>query len=251
MEQIDKRTPETVDSNGHYNVELALARILQHLIQRRALVASLCAADPGVLVYLDHLPSATLRNGFQFNDLVLDGLVIRADANVQRGAFSSAHDGPFHSQRARIIAQRRVKSQRFLRIGFEMVKTQAFCGIRKRHFGRAFYAPPIAAHGVLPDVRWPMRFASLVIATHRRVGSSLAAALRMSCVVLLAWRDAVAGRVARALPLIPSAQSRTMGAYPARGRENRERARRPAQWEISRRLRQNSTPYFGNPLVHS
>jgi hypothetical protein len=46
-EQIDQRAAEPIDGPGHHDVEPPAARVLQHGVQARSLVAALGAADAG------------------------------------------------------------------------------------------------------------------------------------------------------------------------------------------------------------
>ena len=93
-QQIDQRPAKPINRPGHHDVELAPAGILEHRVKARALVAPLGAADAGVAVGRDHGPAPALCDLPEFLDLVVDGLVIGADANVERGALCCLrHDG--------------------------------------------------------------------------------------------------------------------------------------------------------------
>ena len=85
-QQIDQRPAKPVNRPGHHDVELAPAGILEHRVKARALVAPLGAADAGVAVGRDHGPAPALCDLPELLELVVDGLVIGADADVERSA---------------------------------------------------------------------------------------------------------------------------------------------------------------------
>jgi len=49
-QQIDERTAQAVDRPGHDHIKLALAGILEHLVEARTTITPLSAADAGVVI---------------------------------------------------------------------------------------------------------------------------------------------------------------------------------------------------------
>ena len=60
----------------HHHVEPSPARILEHLIEAWSLIAALRAANAGVVVFGNNLPTAPLRNLPELALLVLDRLLV-------------------------------------------------------------------------------------------------------------------------------------------------------------------------------
>src|SRR5258706_6381399 len=85
-QKVDQRSSQPVDGPCHDNAKLALAGVLEHLIQARTILAALGTADPCILICLDNFPSAPLSDVPKLLELVLDGLVIGADTDIDRGA---------------------------------------------------------------------------------------------------------------------------------------------------------------------
>ena len=65
-----------VDGPDHENLEPASHGVLEHLVERWALVATLCAADAGVLVGLDDFPATMPGDPSEGETLVLRGLAV-------------------------------------------------------------------------------------------------------------------------------------------------------------------------------
>jgi hypothetical protein len=61
------------------------------VIQPRALIPPLGAADPCVLVDRHNLPSAVLGGTFQFAALILSRLLVSADTKIERRSFCFCH----------------------------------------------------------------------------------------------------------------------------------------------------------------
>jgi hypothetical protein len=75
-EKIDQRAAEPIYCPCHYNVEGAALRILKHLVEARTVIAALRAANPGITILPDDLPSPALCDLAQSRDLVLNRLFI-------------------------------------------------------------------------------------------------------------------------------------------------------------------------------
>src|SRR5262249_46592436 len=90
--KVNKRPTKPVDCPGHDDVKLASGCILEHLVEAWTPIAALRAADASIVILLDHLPAAPLGDLPQNGDLVLDGLLVGGNPNVNCGAL--LHDSP-------------------------------------------------------------------------------------------------------------------------------------------------------------
>ena len=57
--------PDPVNRPCHHDIEAPPVRVLEHLIERRALVAAFAATDPEILINLGDGPTTTLGDLFQ------------------------------------------------------------------------------------------------------------------------------------------------------------------------------------------
>ena len=103
--------PSRIDRPGHHDVELAPAGILEHRVKARALVAPLGAADAGVAVGRDHGPAPALCDLPELLELVVDGLVIGADADVERSALCCLRARGALPKSSLIVAQGGIRNQ--------------------------------------------------------------------------------------------------------------------------------------------
>src|SRR5262245_14423007 len=94
VEEVDQRTAEPIDRPGHHHVELPAQRILKHAVEPWPLVASLGAAYAGVAVDLDDGPATALGDIGELADLVLNRLVIGADAHIKCRTLCCLHGEP-------------------------------------------------------------------------------------------------------------------------------------------------------------
>jgi hypothetical protein len=85
-QQVDQGAAEPVDRPDQGDIEVPAAGVLEHPVEPRPVSPPLAAADAGIAVDFDHLPSAALGDLAQLDFLVLDGLLVGADAQIKRGA---------------------------------------------------------------------------------------------------------------------------------------------------------------------
>ena len=78
--------PKPIDRPDHQNVIATPHRILEHRVECRTLIPTLCAADALVLVGLDDQPATMPCHPCQDEPLVLSGLIVTADPQVDRRA---------------------------------------------------------------------------------------------------------------------------------------------------------------------
>jgi hypothetical protein len=86
FEKVAERAAPAVKGPGHYNVELAAACILQHLVEAGTLVAPFGTADGVVDIDFDDFPTAPFCDFLQRDGPVLRGLPIGPHSTVNRGA---------------------------------------------------------------------------------------------------------------------------------------------------------------------
>jgi hypothetical protein len=81
------------------HVDLPSGGVLQHSVEGGALVAPLGAADAGVLVEIHHLPARTVGNRFQLSLLILGGLTVGGNPEVDADAlhWASLHGSQQHT----------------------------------------------------------------------------------------------------------------------------------------------------------
>jgi hypothetical protein len=72
----------TINRPGHHNIKLAPLCLLQHLVEARAILAPLDAADTRIAESLDYLPSSRRSHLAESRNLIFHGLPICADTNV-------------------------------------------------------------------------------------------------------------------------------------------------------------------------
>jgi hypothetical protein len=84
VDEVGQRAAEAVDRPGGQQVELPAHGILQHAIELGAPVASLGAADAGVGIDVGDLVTVRAGPGLEHAALVLDGLLVRGDPEVER-----------------------------------------------------------------------------------------------------------------------------------------------------------------------
>ena len=113
-EEADKvlqRSPESVHGPRHDHIELPARDVLEHRVERRALVAALRAADALVFIYSLDPPAHAGRNGGQLALLVLGGLVGGGDADIKGNTAHRRHSsfrGALNRNRAPIAVQAKV-----------------------------------------------------------------------------------------------------------------------------------------------
>lgn len=113
-EEADKvlqRSPEPVHGSRHHHIELPARDVLQHRVERRALVAPLRAADALVLIDRDNLPAHAGRDCGQLPLLVLGGLVGGRDADIKGNTAHRRHSsfwGALNRNRAPNAVQAKV-----------------------------------------------------------------------------------------------------------------------------------------------
>jgi hypothetical protein len=75
---------QPINGPDHQNVIVTPHRILQHRVECGTLIPPLGTADALVLVRLDYQPATMLRHPCQDEPLVLSGLIVAADPQVDR-----------------------------------------------------------------------------------------------------------------------------------------------------------------------
>ena len=68
------------------DVKLAPLRILEHLVEARAPVTALGTADTGIVILRDDLPAPPFGDLPQGGDLVLDGLLVGGNPDIDGSA---------------------------------------------------------------------------------------------------------------------------------------------------------------------
>src|SRR5262249_19633082 len=92
--QIDEGPPHAIDGPSHNDVELPTARVVEHGIERRALVAAFGARDALVCIDLYHLPATALCDLPEASGLICDGLGLLVCADPHVDGCALAHDDP-------------------------------------------------------------------------------------------------------------------------------------------------------------
>jgi hypothetical protein len=71
-----------VDCPGHNHAKSAPPRVLAHPIESRTVFTDLCAANSGIVIFLDHFSSRASSDLAQLSKLIFDGLLVRRYPNV-------------------------------------------------------------------------------------------------------------------------------------------------------------------------
>ena len=91
VDQIRQRAAQAVQGPDHRHIEAATGRVVEQRVQPGAPDAPLGAADTVVLIGRHHAPAALPRDRLERQALILDGLTVGADAQVECGALGFGH----------------------------------------------------------------------------------------------------------------------------------------------------------------
>jgi hypothetical protein len=81
---VKNAASKPVDGPDHQDVEGSPHRLLEHSVKGRTLIPALGPADALVFVVLDNHPSTVFRHPSQDEPLVLGGLIVAADTEIDR-----------------------------------------------------------------------------------------------------------------------------------------------------------------------
>src|SRR5262249_62429751 len=85
VQQVRKRAADTVNRPSHHNVKLPLLGVVQHPVEPGTVLATLGAGYASVVVDLNHLPAAALRNLTKLNLLIPHRLLVSAYTKIESG----------------------------------------------------------------------------------------------------------------------------------------------------------------------
>ena len=86
IRHVEDAAPKPIDRPDHQNVIATPHRILQHRVECGTLIPAFGTADALILVGLDDQPATMLCHPCQDEPLVLSGLIVTADPQVDRRA---------------------------------------------------------------------------------------------------------------------------------------------------------------------